>query len=57
MNSRRSELFESIEEYLRQNLAVAIDCCGEDDEVVYLPAKKALDDFLELRKMIEEEPK
>lgn len=57
MNSRRSELFENIEKYLRQNIAVAIDCCGEGDDVVYLPARKALDDFLELRKMIEEESK
>lgn len=57
MNSRRLELFENIEKYLRQNIAAAIDCCGEDDDIVYLPAREALDDLLELRKMIEEEPK
>lgn len=44
---------ESIISYLNEQVEIALDNCGEGDEVVYLPAKKALKTAESLKKDIE----
>jgi len=44
---------ENIISYLKEQVEIALDNCGEDDEVICLPAKRALKTAESLKKDIE----
>lgn len=53
MKNRKQILTENILNYLKEQVEAAKDCCGEDDDINYAPAKKAFDEMNELKKILE----
>lgn len=53
MKNRKQILMENILNYLKEQVEATKDCCGVDDDINYLPAKKAFDAMTELKGLIE----
>lgn len=53
MKSRKEILLENITNYLKECVEAAEECCGSSDDINYEPAKKAFDEMMELRVILE----
>lgn len=53
MRNRKQVLIENILNYLNEQVEAAEDCCGTDDDINYVPARKAIDEMKELKALIE----